>query len=162
MFHFGDELILGGQRIPWLIWIQLVVMLLLIILLHYLTIFAFGLDLSSGAVAATAALPSGGQSFTICGPSNTVAAAPPKSEEGVSCSSSNLGASTSRRRARREDTQEREGSCAEKDTTHASVLERSSYHPCHYLGLAKQAFLKCLGLDPSSKDSINTRQRRQE
>nr|GMC91334.1 uncharacterized protein LOC109191710 [Ipomoea batatas] len=24
-------------------------------------------------------------------------------------------------------------------------------HPCHYLGLAKQAFLKCLGLDSSSE-----------
>ncbi|GMP26297.1 hypothetical protein CsSME_00002790 [Camellia sinensis var. sinensis] len=69
--------------------------------------------------------------------------------------------STSRRRVRREEIQEKEGSSSVKDTTHAPVLEHY-YHPCHYLGLAKQAFLKCLGLDPPSKDSSNTRRRKEQ
>nr|GMC64217.1 uncharacterized protein LOC109174169 [Ipomoea batatas] len=44
--------------------------------------------------------------------------------------------------------EERDGSSV-KDATHFRLFERPQ-HPCHYLGLAKQAFLKCLGLDSSS------------
>ncbi|KAI8540737.1 hypothetical protein RHMOL_Rhmol08G0009000 [Rhododendron molle] len=53
MFDLGDELIIGSQRIPWLIWIQLLVMLLLIILLYYFTVSALGLDPSATAAAAS-------------------------------------------------------------------------------------------------------------
>lgn len=55
MFDLGDELIIGSQRIPWLIWIQLLVMLLLIILLYYFTVSALGLDPSPSATVTAAA-----------------------------------------------------------------------------------------------------------
>jgi hypothetical protein len=40
MFDFGDELVLEGFRIPWLIWIQLIVLLLLLAFLFCITIIA--------------------------------------------------------------------------------------------------------------------------
>ncbi|RVW55117.1 hypothetical protein CK203_066974 [Vitis vinifera] len=66
--------------------------------------------------------------------------------------------STSRRIARGEDILEREASC-DKDVTHISLSE-TSHHPCHYIRLARQVFLKCLGLDSTSDDSPNPERRR--
>ncbi|XP_057502076.1 uncharacterized protein LOC130785885 [Actinidia eriantha] len=127
MFDFGEELVFGSQRIPWLLWIQILVLLLLIILLYYLIIFALGLDLSANPAAAS--------------PSSAAASTSrlhdAKVDE-IHCIEHDEGTTTQIRKVRREDLQER--------------LPRS-YHPCHYFGLAKQAFLKCLGLDLSSKDS---------
>jgi len=40
MFEFGDELVLEGFRIPWLIWIQLLVLLLLLAFLFCITVIA--------------------------------------------------------------------------------------------------------------------------
>ncbi|KAH7520700.1 hypothetical protein FEM48_Zijuj08G0173000 [Ziziphus jujuba var. spinosa] len=39
MFDFGDELTVESYRVPWLIWIQALVMFLLIILLYCFSIF---------------------------------------------------------------------------------------------------------------------------
>ena len=65
---------------------------------------------------------------------------------------------TSRRTVRRgEEGVEKEG-CSSKETN------QNCYHPCHYLRLAKLAFLKCLGLDSlseSSSSSSTTEQRNQ-
>ncbi|TYI60607.1 hypothetical protein E1A91_D10G115700v1 [Gossypium mustelinum] len=48
--------------------------------------------------------------------------------------------------------------CGTKETGH-----QNCYHPCHYLSLAKLAFLKCLGLDslsePRSKSNEQTKPR---
>ncbi|THF94035.1 hypothetical protein TEA_020444 [Camellia sinensis var. sinensis] len=77
MFDFGDELIIGSQRIPWLIWIQLLVMLLLIIFLYYFTIIALGLDPSPTSAAAplsSALLVSNNGSFTLRPPPSAAAA----------------------------------------------------------------------------------------
>ena len=38
MFDFGDELTVESNKIPWLIWVQVLVMLLLILLLYCFTI----------------------------------------------------------------------------------------------------------------------------
>ncbi|KAF7129410.1 hypothetical protein RHSIM_Rhsim10G0013800 [Rhododendron simsii] len=142
MFDLGDELIVGSQRIPWLIWIQLLVMLLLIILLYYFTVSALGLDPSAAAAStSTVLLASGSAAAASTSQVHNI-----KVGEGNSIKD-DIGTSTRRKRIRREDIQEREG---------------SSYHPCHYFGLAKQAFLKCLGLDPTSKDSSNSRHRKEE
>ncbi|XP_052195118.1 uncharacterized protein LOC127803123 [Diospyros lotus] len=163
MFDLGDELIIGSHRVPWLIWIQLLVMLLLIILLYYFSISAFGLqlhDLSPAAACAT-------RSSSRRPPPIAAAAACPrpsvntKFKVGDSCSiKGEIGTSTNRRNVGREDIHDtdREGSSLAKDATQASVLQHS-HHPCHFLGLAKQLFLKCFGLDPPSNDSSRARQR---
>ncbi|XP_071718433.1 disease resistance protein RUN1-like [Rutidosis leptorrhynchoides] len=35
----------------------------------------------------------------------------------------------------------------EESSTTNMIFETSTHHPCHFFGLAKQAFLKCLGID---------------
>ncbi|KAH7852300.1 hypothetical protein Vadar_023098 [Vaccinium darrowii] len=145
MFDSGDELVIGSQRIPWLIWIQLLVMLLLVILLYYFTIFA--LDLEPCPTATATAVASASTSLLASdSAASTSRLHDTKVGEGHSITDDTTRTNT-RRRVRREDIQEREG---------------SSYHPCHYFGLAKQAFLKCLGFDPASKDSSNSRHRKEE
>ncbi|KAL3339675.1 hypothetical protein AABB24_028333 [Solanum stoloniferum] len=67
-------------------------------------------------------------------------------------------ASTSRE-IRADESQEREGS-AEKDATTFKFCVRTE-HPCNFFGLAKQAFLKCLGFD-SDRDNCNTRRHAKE
>ncbi|KAI7733473.1 hypothetical protein M8C21_008398 [Ambrosia artemisiifolia] len=47
MFEFGDELIINSHSIPWLIWIQLLAMLLLFILLYSFTATSSDLSTSS-------------------------------------------------------------------------------------------------------------------
>ncbi|KAD5960581.1 hypothetical protein E3N88_12053 [Mikania micrantha] len=53
MFEFGDELIIDSYRIPWLIWIQLLAMFLLIILLCYFTTTSSDLSTPSDSPSAT-------------------------------------------------------------------------------------------------------------
>lgn len=45
---------------------------------------------------------------------------------------------------------------AERESSSGALMY---FHPCHYFKLAKLAFLKCLGLDPTSENS-STPQRR--
>ncbi|KVI08498.1 hypothetical protein Ccrd_013116 [Cynara cardunculus var. scolymus] len=54
MFEFGDELIIDSYRIPWLIWIQLLVMFLLVILLYYFSTTPSDLSLHFSTATATA------------------------------------------------------------------------------------------------------------
>uniref|UniRef100_A0A3Q7GX05 Uncharacterized protein n=1 Tax=Solanum lycopersicum TaxID=4081 RepID=A0A3Q7GX05_SOLLC len=146
MYDFGDELIIDSFKIPWLIWIQLVVMILLVLLLF----FGFSvLDLSNNSTSGTSSqgssLPS--NAITILQHRNLNQHAKGENE-----------ASTSREISA-DESQEREGS-AEKDTAIFKCCVRTE-HPCNYFGLAKQAFLKCLGFD-SDRDNCNTRRHAKE
>ncbi|XAR73303.1 hypothetical protein NMG60_11007224 [Bertholletia excelsa] len=168
MFDLGDELIIGNYRAPWLIWIQLLVTLLLILLLYYFNDFALGLtDLSpdpSKPSTSTAVLVFPADSSTYQ-PSHAAAASSSRSNNTKVGQSQRIkadaGTSTSIRKLRREDTQAKESIPSADDAAHSSVLERS-YHPCHYIGLARQAFLKCLGLAPDSEDSPHSRRRKEQ
>ncbi|XP_058187545.1 uncharacterized protein LOC131304343 [Rhododendron vialii] len=172
MFDFGDDLFIGSHRIPWLVWIQLIVMLLLVILLYYFIAFALGLDPSpaAGAASSSAVLRRSETSRHRPLPIATAVSAATAASSRLNTAKAgeshsirgDAGTSTSRRRVRREEIQEREGSSSAKDATDAPALDRY-YHPCHYLGWARQAFLKCLGLDPpSSNPSSNTRHRKEK
>lgn len=61
MFEFGDELIINSYRIPWLIWIQLLAMFLLVILLYFLT--TTPSDQFSTASPSSSAVSYGNRSF---------------------------------------------------------------------------------------------------
>ncbi|XP_022739656.1 uncharacterized protein LOC111291840 isoform X2 [Durio zibethinus] len=50
---------------------------------------------------------------------------------------------------------------AEKEGCSSKEVNQNCYHPCHYLRLAKLAFLKCLGLDSLSENSSTSEQRNQ-
>jgi len=56
MFGFGDKLTEGGYRIPWLIWIRILVLFLLIFLLFCFSFFPS--DLSDTTTSSSSALPS--------------------------------------------------------------------------------------------------------
>ncbi|KAB2061549.1 hypothetical protein F383_31754 [Gossypium arboreum] len=159
MFDFGDELTIEGYRIPWLIWIQILVLFLLILLLYCFSS-PFALDLSDGSSSASASLSS--QSHLDKMPAlhhtSTLVSARFQVGEEEQSIKGEIGPERSKGIIRgAEDSVEME-ECGTKETGH-----QNCYHPCHYLSLAKLAFLKCLGLDslsePSSKSNEQTKPR---
>ncbi|XP_019197901.1 PREDICTED: uncharacterized protein LOC109191710 [Ipomoea nil] len=125
MYEFGEEFIIESYKVPWLIWIQLLITLLLLLLLLV------------------------GFSLVASDPSNHPSSA--------ACGSRPSSSGQSNHKIQRIDEKQKfEGLGT---TTSRGVLrgEERSFggrrHPCHYLGLAKQAFLKCLGLDCSCSES---------
>ncbi|KAK8498026.1 hypothetical protein V6N13_076640 [Hibiscus sabdariffa] len=126
MFDFGDEV---GYRIPWLIWIQTLVLLLLIILLYCLALFVLDLpEISSSSC------PDFQLGITPVLNQTTALA----SQDGEKQS---LKGEIGRGRGRR------------------WKKQANDKGPCHYLRLVKLAFLKCLGLDFLCSDSDTSSQR---
>ncbi|KAM7513679.1 hypothetical protein LguiA_003262 [Lonicera macranthoides] len=155
MFDFGDEFVIDSYRIPWLIWIQLLVMFLLIILLYFFT--SSSLDPSSSA----APPPSFAGSFCSTDDSpllpGTVSGCLRDSKDGETERNKETGTSRGVVAAisRKEDIEEMEG-FSTKDRANIALFGRPQ-HPCNFLGVATQAFLKCLGLDSSSSDTSSTK-----
>ncbi|KAL4578055.1 hypothetical protein LXL04_014170 [Taraxacum kok-saghyz] len=155
MFEFGDELIIDSYRIPWLIWIQLVAMFLLVILVFYLTTTPpdLSLDFSTTTTASASASQSAtalSRSFLTSAAANTYQNLKVRENE-----INETGTSTSEVVQRRKSpnvgrNQMLEGTSANTttgDEGNGIMLE----HPCHLFGVAKQAFLKCLGLGMDSE-----------
>ncbi|KAL6554822.1 hypothetical protein OROGR_006080 [Orobanche gracilis] len=160
MPEFGDELIIESYKVPWLIWIQLIVTILLIIILF----FGFSIFTSDPSSISPSDTPSTGGAAT--------AAPPPNLNK----------PSSSRRRTKVGDLQrvrmesrdeepspelieEEEDHSEEESSLKDPVLVRIfrlSNHPCNYFGLAKQALLKCFGLDSSSDLSREHRHEKRE
>ncbi|KAL1567993.1 hypothetical protein AAHA92_03405 [Salvia divinorum] len=145
MSDLGDEFIIESYKVAWLIWIQLVVMFLLIILLFF-GFSAFTLEPSSSSTAS---------------PSTATAAAPPPHLNNPSSSHRRDKAEVQRTTRDRasiaeftrevQNVQNREESSS-KDSSFLRIF-RNPNHPCNYFDVAKQAVLKCLGLDSSSESS---------
>nr|XP_010319781.1 uncharacterized protein LOC101249630 [Solanum lycopersicum] len=161
MYDFGDELIIDSFKIPWLIWIQLVVMILLVLLLF----FGFSvLDLSNNSTSGTSSqgssLPS--NAITILQgllESTSLLLQSRNKHRNLNQHAKGENEASTSREISADESQEREGS-AEKDTAIFKCCVRTE-HPCNYFGLAKQAFLKCLGFD-SDRDNCNTRRHAKE
>ncbi|XP_061345433.1 uncharacterized protein LOC133291225 [Gastrolobium bilobum] len=141
MLNFGDEFTLEGYRIPWLIWIQLMVLLLLLFAL----LFSFTIipvDPSSHDTAASASTTHNNHSSSVTNPLLNTRGVENLSVKGEIETSASTGI------VREEN----------------AVGEASSLyflHPCYYFKLARLAFLKCLGLDSTSEsDSPSTQKRR--
>ncbi|XP_019240441.1 PREDICTED: uncharacterized protein LOC109220422 [Nicotiana attenuata] len=156
MYEFGEELIIENYKVPWLIWIQLVVMILLVLLLF----FGFSiLDLPNNSNSSASSSSSTSQGPTGSSPNcNSTATLQNRNQnENIKRGTE---ASTSREIARADESQERVGSAEKEDATIFKLFVRPQ-HPCNYFGLAKQAFLKCLGFD-SDRDNCNTRRHAKE
>lgn len=140
MFNFGDELLVESYKIPWLIWIQLLVTFLLIVLLYYFGLFA--LDLSVDTSSSVTALPSTGlfisKESRKYNPTTTITSC--LQVGGNQIIKGEIASGTSRRVIEREDSSE------EEDFT----VSETSHHPCYLVRLAREAFLKCLGLDETT------------
>lgn len=161
MFGFGDELVIHSYRIPWLIWIQILVtfILTLLILLTYFDSFALDSPPTSDSLSSTAS--------THLEPPSTCSARTqdpmPKEREQVAGNHdawTGIATGTSNRMQGAEGYSETDGSSVE-DLSPNPISERF-YHPCRFLDLAREAFLKCLGLGSSSGDSPHRQQRHED
>ncbi|CAH9109690.1 unnamed protein product [Cuscuta europaea] len=150
MYEFGEELLIESYKVPWLIWIQLLVMVLLLLLLFF-GFSVFTSDLSNNSASTSGA---GGSSFSAGSDSGFLDGRQPhrtdQGQDGNHCNGGGVESSISTDIIRREERDN--GSSCVKDELHHS---RPPGHPCHFLGVAKQAFLKCLGLDSWSESPNN-------
>ncbi|KAG5000182.1 hypothetical protein JHK87_021254 [Glycine soja] len=149
MLDFGDELTLDGFRIPWLIWIQLLVFLLLLALLFCLSVIA--LDPSHHTTSPSASATATDSDLHTQQPSNhhsTAVTNRLQSTRGVENTSTKgeIATSASTGIVREE--------FAEGEASTSSLY---FLHPCYYFNLAKEAFLKCLGLDNDAPSTQNNR-----
>ncbi|KAJ8769612.1 hypothetical protein K2173_005215 [Erythroxylum novogranatense] len=162
MYDLGDELTIDSYRIPWLIWIQLLVLFLLIFLL-----FCFSFSTSDPPKAITPSSPSSSSPstsgiFTSHDPgldksvykhTNSTSTAATKRclhpQGGEDQSIKGERATNIGRRIVREDL-----GLSSKDT---SFIDS---HPCNYFRLAKLAFLKCFGLDNLPENSSSSDRRK--
>lgn len=161
MFGFGDELVIESYRIPWLIWIQILVtfILTLLILLVYFDSVALDSPPTSDSLSSTAS-PHLEPPSTRCARTQD---SMPKEREQVARNHdpwAEIATGTSNRMQGAEDNSETDGS-SEEDLSPNPISERS-YHPCRFLDLAREAFLKCLGLGSSSRDCPPRQQRHED
>ncbi|XP_022948005.1 uncharacterized protein LOC111451714 isoform X1 [Cucurbita moschata] len=167
MFNFEDELILQ-PRVSWLIWIQLL-LLILLFALYCLTIFAIDfskIDTVGNSTAAIASSSSTSNSRFVSeiahnhknvSMHNIRIDSDPSRNAQANIEQSTRGEivwSTSRRI-----TQTGEGSVVGGEGCEETKLE---LHPCSYFRLAKSAFLRCLGLDSSTENSVPEERQRPE
>ncbi|KAL9284575.1 hypothetical protein AtEden1_Chr5g0152861 [Arabidopsis thaliana] len=159
MVDSGKEFLMldSYNNIPWLIWIQMLVFVLLLLLLCVVGIFS--LDIGDNSYSSSDSVPStSGSSLSkrfLSG--NTI----PISHHGLGFSvnssliqSHQVGSSQSIKgeitpavtRRVTTITEEGEGSL-EKDSSH------SLHHPCTLFRLAGSAFLKCFGIDRSTEET---------
>ncbi|KAJ0832073.1 hypothetical protein HanPSC8_Chr15g0674591 [Helianthus annuus] len=138
MFEFGEELIIDSYRIPWLIWIQLLAMLLLLILLYCFTATSSDIDVSTAIDTPSFV----NRSVLTSADANNRQKLKVRENERTE-----TGPSTSEvvERAKKPDGRPRAGSSTTNENR--GVMFEPSHHPCHIFGLAKHAFLKCLGID---------------
>ncbi|KAL1536672.1 hypothetical protein AAHA92_29283 [Salvia divinorum] len=135
MVGFGEELIIiENYQIPWLIWIQLLITILL--LLHFFGFAAFTYDASTSS----AAPPPAANNSTSLNGIITVEDERAGGDPGSCCSGG----------SRREE----EDEPSLKDSVILGIF-RNPNHPCNYFGLAKQALFKCFGLDSNSESSVS-------
>ncbi|XP_041009041.1 uncharacterized protein LOC121253165 [Juglans microcarpa x Juglans regia] len=170
MSHFGDdELSIESYRsIPWLIWIQLLILVLLFFLLYCFTLFVPA-DHHSDQTTSTAAsstytsqlvsnetqrhrsIPKGNTTTNV---TNSCLETITQVGGGI-IKRSEIGTSTSRRSRRsRRSVREAEDQVTERESS--SAVTPKYYHPCDYFRQATIAFFKCLGFD-STHDQNSVR-----
>ncbi|XP_057775505.1 uncharacterized protein LOC130994476 [Salvia miltiorrhiza] len=138
MVDFGEDFIIESYKIPWLIWIQLLITILLVFCLFF-GFAAFTYDASTSSAAAAPSV--GGDAA----PNNSTS---PNGLITVEDERAGGDAGSSGGSSREED------ELSLKDTVFLSIFQHPS-HPCNYFGMAKQALFKCFGLDSSSESSIS-------
>ncbi|XP_051140371.1 uncharacterized protein LOC127257891 [Andrographis paniculata] len=139
MVEFGDELMIESFKVPWLIWIQLLVTILLLILLFF-GLSVFSLDSSASSAAPPISL---------------------STNHGINPVVSNRVAKVECRQGRR-DAGTSEGSTQQEDHSGEGSSSLTGFqhpmHLCNYFGLAKRAIFKCFGLESSPESSSRSRQ----
>ncbi|OIV98047.1 hypothetical protein TanjilG_09540 [Lupinus angustifolius] len=142
MFNFADE----NYRIPWLIWIQLIVFILLLLLLFSFILLPLDPDHDAAAVTAAAATTVLATASTS---NNDIIQLVDK--QSLSKQDSTVTVVTNHRHhsqsLRVKGEIEASSSMRREEITEEEEEASLSFHPCHYFQLATVAFLKCFGLD---------------
>ncbi|CAN1174942.1 hypothetical protein LINPERPRIM_LOCUS10233 [Linum perenne] len=136
MFDFGDELTIEGNRIPWLIWIQILVLLLLIFLLYCFSSFN---DLFQSAASSSSSdlnrVTDSHRYVSNC------------QVTGVQSIKGEIAAATAT------------GRRIESVEEFAEGESVTIYHPCDYI---KLLFLKCFGFDCESERSSSEKKKKKK
>ncbi|XP_062098115.1 uncharacterized protein LOC133803988 [Humulus lupulus] len=164
MFDFGDDLTIQSYRIPWLIWAQLLVMLLLILLIYCF----FALEPTDNV--ATITVSSSSSSSQLVSDDTQMNKPFPKHNRVTTVISNRL--QNTQVRERRSIKGEITPGSSERIVRGEGNTDREEpssgisvyFHPCHYFRLARTAFLKCLGLDmePNPENSSSASQRKRK
>ncbi|EXB80816.1 hypothetical protein L484_020070 [Morus notabilis] len=152
MFDFGDELTVESYRIPWLIWVQVLVIFLLILLLYCFTIISLDPTDSCSSSSSSQNTHIENKRFPKHSTASTVVTNRLQNTQ-VGANQSikgEIAAGTSRRVVVRRG----EEINADREDQYAAGIN-IYFHPCYYVRLARTAFLKCLGLDSASENSSN-------
>ncbi|KAG5245288.1 Transmembrane protein [Salix suchowensis] len=159
MFDFGDELTVGGNRIPWLLWIQIIVLFLLLIILFCLSFFPS--DLSDTTGPSSSASSSAAGVFT---PLNShINKQTFKHNEHTTTATTCVQHSQGHQnRSIKEEITTNTGRIIVSEDDFGNSAYFTDFHPCNYFRLAKLAFLKCFGLDSMSDDSLNSEKQKKE
>ncbi|XP_010519978.1 PREDICTED: uncharacterized protein LOC104799256 [Tarenaya hassleriana] len=148
MVDFGEELVIvDSYRIPWLIWIQMLVFFLLLLLLCALGILSPDLYENNPSSSSSSASSSSGASVPRRFPLGDPVPA--------DCGSKFFGNSSlvqSNQMGGGSESIKGEITPCTSSSTGGEGSTRNSYHPCSLFQIARSAFLKCLGLDPTSSD----------
>ncbi|CAI9109246.1 OLC1v1009033C2 [Oldenlandia corymbosa var. corymbosa] len=157
---FGDEFLIENYRVPWLIWVQLLVMILLVLVLFLCGFSIFSSDQSSNSSSSGASSSSSSSSSSqshvkkplLDNTSSKVERNQTiRGEEEASASKGML-----------EDEIEEGDDSSAKDLALFRLLRQGGRHPCDYFGLAKQAFLKCFGLGYGSESCRSSNHRKED
>ncbi|KAL6225283.1 hypothetical protein ACLB2K_004134 [Fragaria x ananassa] len=147
MHNFRDELTIETYRLPWLIWIQVIVMVLLLLVLYCFSILVLDLPDDNNTTKPSSSSSSNSRLVSSHNFTSTIYAMRLQNTQVGESMKGEIVPSTSRV-MRAEDMIEMED----------SATPNIYLHPCYYFRLARVAFLKCLGLDPSS-ENLSTPQR---
>ncbi|EYU24040.1 hypothetical protein ABFS82_12G007300 [Erythranthe guttata] len=138
MPDFGDEFIIESYKVPWLIWIQLVITVLIIIILF----FGFSIFASDTSSSSSTDSPSNSTAAAAAPPPNLIRPNSPRGRIKVEDRRVRVDGEISGVEV---ENQTGEESSSIKDIT----FFRQPNHPCNFIEQAKRAFLKCLGLNPA-------------
>nr|XP_027077624.1 uncharacterized protein LOC113701259 [Coffea arabica] len=156
MFDFGDEFVIESQSVPWLIWAQLLVTILLVVILFFgFSIFALDRFSNPSCSSASSSSQSHGKDALLNKSSSSHGSKVEESqsiqrETEASAYKATIG----------EEIEERDEASV-KDIALLRLLGQGN-HPCHYMNLAKQAILKCFGLGYTSERSHSCKHRKED
>uniref|UniRef100_A0A7N0URE5 Uncharacterized protein n=1 Tax=Kalanchoe fedtschenkoi TaxID=63787 RepID=A0A7N0URE5_KALFE len=175
MVHFGGGSLIGASGLQWLVWIQLIVTFLLILLLYCFSLYALEIGDEDGTVSSAEELKSqdccsggvGRLLFGRHGAAGTGNLSGVDGETGFLQSRLKVGgsssikceistSSTNRRIVGNQDRTEGDAASV-KDRTSNQGAPEAHYHPCSLFKFAREAFLKCLGLDCLAEDPRSRR-----
>ncbi|CAM8909408.1 unnamed protein product [Rhodiola kirilowii] len=174
MVDFGGGLVIGGSGLQWLVWIQLLVMILIVVLIYCLSLYALEIDDGDVRVSSLEELAAGEGRVRLLSESAKNLNLRVEGETSFLRNSLKVGGSSSirgeistsgvsRRIVGSHDGTEGDGASVKDITANTNhAVTETHHHPCFIFKFAREVFLKCLGLDCMAEDSTDRKRRKTE